>query len=195
MRVIVYLCFCGRHGRLGSSRRPFEIRNDVRYSPLLTNDLPVNIIHRIRERIFGCQGQTLSEGSTRAERGQFGEDLAADYCRRTLGYRLLVRNWRCKRDEVDLICRDGEVLVFVEVRARAESALVSGFHSVGRHKKQVLQRAYKNYLKQLQNPPKHFRFDIIDVAISNKGEGKVRHYANIPLFSKHYTAQKPLSYD
>ncbi|MGJ8638281.1 MAG: YraN family protein [Opitutaceae bacterium] len=130
----------------------------------------------------------MPENSTRAERGVFGENLAADYCKRDLGYRIIVRNWRFKRDEVDLICMDGEVLVFVEVRARAEDALVSGYHSVGKHKKEVLQRAYKNYLKQLTNPPKHFRFDIIDVAISINGCGEVRHYANIPLFNKHFSA-------
>jgi len=156
---------------------------------LFINYPPVNIIHRICERFLGSP-QDLSENSSRAERGTFGEDLAANYCKRKLGYKLIVRNWRYKRDEVDLICRDGEVLVFVEVRARAEDALVSGFHSVGKHKKEVLRRAYKNYLNQLQKPPKHFRFDIIDVAISNSGSGEVRHYANVPLFSKHYTAQK-----
>ncbi|MGJ8652895.1 MAG: YraN family protein [Opitutaceae bacterium] len=154
----------------------------------------MNIIHRIRERIFGC-GHKLPENSTRAERGQFGEDLATDYCRKELGYKVIVRNWRFKRDEVDLICQDGEVLVFIEVRARDEKALVSGFHSVGKHKKEVLLRAYKQYLNQLQNPPKHFRFDIIGVAISNNGVSEVHHYANVPLFSKHFTARKPLSYD
>ena len=97
----------------------------------------MNIIHRLRERIFGFP-KTLPENSTRAERGVFGENLAADYCKRELGYAIIVRNWRYKRDEVDLICRDGEVLVFIEVRARAENALVSGFHSVGKHKKEVL---------------------------------------------------------
>lgn len=146
----------------------------------------MNIIHRLRERIFGC-AKKLPENSTRAERGVFGENLAADYCKRELNYAIIVRNWRYKRDEVDLICRDGEILVFIEVRARADDALVSGYHSVGKHKKEVLQRAYKNYLKQLQNPPKHFRFDIIDVAISNSGTAEVRHYANIPLFNKHFT--------
>lgn len=154
----------------------------------------MNIIHRIRERIFGCQPK-LPENSSRAERGQFGENLAAAYCRKELGYKIIVRNWRFKRDEVDLICQDGEVLVFIEVRARDEKALVSGFDSVGKHKKEVLLRAFKHYLNQLQNPPKHFRFDIIGVAISNKGDGEVHHYANVPLFSKHFTAQKTLSYD
>lgn len=155
----------------------------------------MNIFHRIRERILGAKVYRLPEGSTRAQRGIFGEDCAADYCREKLGYRIITRNWRYKRDEVDLICSDGEVLVFVEVRARAENALVSGFYSVDSHKKKVLRRAYKNYLKQLQQPSKHFRFDIIDIAISKEGVGSVHHYANVPLFSKHYTAQKPLSYD
>jgi putative endonuclease len=151
----------------------------------------MNIIHRIRECLCSSRELGLAEGSTRAQRGTFGEDLAADHCRRVLGYRLIVRNWRYKRDELDLICQDGEALVFVEVRARSQSALVSGFHSVTRHKKEVLRRGCRNYLKQLRNPPKHFRFDIIDVSISKGGRGEVRHYPNVPLFHKHFSVQRP----
>ena len=155
------------------------------------NDSGVNIFHRIRECLCGNGERRLPEGSTRAQRGRFGEDLAADHCRRVLGYRLMVRNWRYKRDELDLICQDGEVLVFVEVRARSEKALVSGFYSVDRHKKEVLRRGCGNYLKQLKMPPKHFRFDIIDVSISKGGSGEVRHYPNVPLFHKHFSVQRP----
>ncbi|MGB0744845.1 MAG: YraN family protein, partial [Opitutales bacterium] len=115
-------------------------------------------------------------------------DLAAKHCRSELGYKILTRNWRSKKDELDLICMDGQVLVFIEVRARARDALVSGYASVDGHKKKVLQRACKSYLKQLQNPPKHFRFDIIDVSLHEGERGEVRHYANVPLFHKHYTA-------
>jgi putative endonuclease len=150
----------------------------------------VNIFNFIRERFSRKPERRLSPEAGRAERGQFGEDLAADYYKDMLKCRILARNWRYKRDEVDLICLDKGVLVFVEVRARAEDALVSGFHSVDRHKKEVLRRAYKNYLRQLRNPPKHFRFDIIDVSISLEGAGKLRHYANVPLFHKHFSVQK-----
>jgi len=138
-------------------------------------------------RLFGDRG-VLAAGSSRAERGRYGEDLAERYCRKELGYRVLTRNWRSKRDELDLICMDANVLVFIEVRSRAEEALVSGYASVDAHKKKVLQRACKSYLKQLQNPPKHFRFDIIQVTLTAGTRGKVRHYANVPLFHKHYTA-------
>lgn len=132
----------------------------------------------------------MAPGSTRAERGRFGEDLATDFCRRELDYKVVARNWRWKRDELDIICMDGDVLVFVEVRARAARALVGGVHSVGAQKKKVLLRGCKAYINQLQNRPKHFRFDVIDVVLSEEGEGDVRHYANVPLFSKHYTTER-----
>ena len=154
----------------------------MRFEPMRIFDVLAELFHKKPRR--------LTSESSRAERGQYGEDLSADYCKRCLGYRVIARNWRYKRDELDIICLDGEVLVFVEVRARASHALVSGVHSVDAKKKKALQRACKAYINQLQNPPKHVRFDVIDVAISQDGEGEVRHYANVPLFSKHYQSQR-----
>lgn len=145
----------------------------------------MSIFHSLAQ-IFSRKPKKIASGSSRAERGQFGEDLAADYCRRELGFKIITRNWRWKRDELDLVCRDGEVLVFVEVRARAAHALVSGVHSVTASKKKALLRGCKAYINQLQNPPKHVRFDIVDVSIADDGIGEVRHYSNIPLFSKHF---------
>ena len=81
-------------------------------------------------------------------------------------------------------------MVFVEVRSRAAHALVGGFYSVNAKKKKVLLRGSKAYINQLQKRPKHFRFDVIEVAISGHGEGDVRHYANVPLFSKHYSTER-----
>lgn len=149
----------------------------------------MNILNAMLE-FFSKKPQRVAPGSTRAERGRFGEDLTADFCRRELGYKLIARNWRWKRDELDIICQDGDVLVFVEVRSRAAHALVGGVHSVDAKKKKVLLRGCKAYINQLQNRPKHVRFDVVDVAISVDGEGDVRHYANVPLFSKHYTTER-----
>lgn len=130
-----------------------------------------------------------SPDATRAERGAYGEALAADYCKRMLGYKLITRNWHGNRGELDLICSDKDTLVFIEVRARAEKALVSGYHSIDVNKKAVLHRTCRQYLNQIQHPPKHFRFDIIDVVLSCNKAHKVRHYKNIPLFHKHYKAR------
>ena len=86
------------------------------------------------------------------------------------------------------------IFVFAEVRARAASALVGCHHSIDTHKKRVLQRGSKAYINQLQNPLKHVRFDVIDVSLSDEGEGDVRHYGNLPLFSKHYTTSHESRY-
>lgn len=146
----------------------------------------MNLFQRIHERLFFKGPKHLPVSSSRAERGRYGEDLADRYCRKELRYRVLARNWHSKKGELDLICMNEGVLVFIEVRSRSKDALVSGYASVDARKKKVLQRACKSYLKQLQNPPKHFRFDIIDVTLTEGAHGEVRHYANVPLFHKHY---------
>ena len=153
----------------------------------------MSIFDKVRELFYG-RPKKLWSNSTRAERGQYEEDLAADYCKRTLGFQVIDRNWRHKRDELDIVCLDAGVLVFVEVRARAADALVGGYHSIDTHKKRVLQRGSKAYINQLQNPPKHVRFDVIDVSLSDEGEGDVRHYGNVPLFPKHYTTSHESRY-
>ena len=153
----------------------------------------MSIFDKLRELFYG-RPKKLASNSTRSERGQYGEGLAADYCKYTLGFKVIARNWRHKRDELDIVCLDAGVLVFVEVCARAADSLVGGYHSIDTHKKRVLQRGSKAYINQLQNPPKHVRFDVIDVSLSDEGEGDVRHYGNVPLFSKHYTTSHESRY-
>ena len=84
------------------------------------------------------------------------------------------------------------MLVFIEVRARSEDALVSGYHSIDRRKKKILRRVCSRYLQRLKEPPKHFRFDIIDVSICKEGNGVVRQYSNVLLFNKHFSVQRTL---
>lgn len=124
-----------------------------------------------------------------AASGVRGEQAAADFLRSRQGYTILSRNWRSprdRRDELDLICQDGEVLVFVEVKARAEGALVNGFQAVDERKKRALRRAVQAYLGQLNPPPRTFRFDIVEVTLSERLPPQVMHYENAPLFPKGY---------
>lgn len=127
--------------------------------------------------------------SAAAEAGARGEQAAADFLKARQGFAILARNWRSprdQRDEIDLICRDGDVLVFVEVKARAAGALVSGYHAVDDRKKRALRRAVQAYLGQLTPPPRTFRFDIVEVALSPRLPPQVMHYENAPLFPKGY---------
>lgn len=138
-----------------------------------------------------------------ASAGERGEQLAADWLRRERGFVLVTRNWRNphdRRDELDLVCRDGEVLVFVEVKARAAGALVPGYYAVNARKKRVLRRTIQAYLRSLREKPTTFRFDVVEVssaAASRSCDGEnanpiaepmVLHFQNIPLFPKHFRA-------
>ena len=125
----------------------------------------MGIFDKVSELFYG-RLKKLASNRSRGERGQYGEDLAADYCKHTLGFKVIARNWRHKRDELGIICLDVVVLVFVEVCARAAEALVGGYHSIDAHKKRVLQRGSKAYINQLQNSPKRVRFEVIDVLLS-----------------------------
>jgi putative endonuclease len=121
--------------------------------------------------------------------GAAGELAAAKFLR-ARGLRVVTRNWRNprdRRDELDLVCRDGDALVFVEVKTRAASALVPGYYTVDRRKKKVLRRTVTAYLRGLRPPPATFRFDVVEVAtFADARPPEVRHFENVPLFSKHF---------
>jgi putative endonuclease len=120
--------------------------------------------------------------------GEQGEKLAGAFLQKQ-GYHIVARNWRSprdRRDELDLICLDGNVLVFVEVKTRAANALVSGFHAVDTRKKSVVRRAATAYMRQLRPRPDTYRFDVVEVSILPHGSPEVRHYENVELFPKHF---------
>ncbi len=120
-----------------------------------------------------------------ADAGQRGERAAADFLRTQRGFTIVVRNWRNprdRRDELDLVCRDGEVLVFVEVKARKAGALVPGFYAVDQRKKRVLRRTIQAYLGRLGGAPRTYRLDVVEVALPADGSApEILHFANIPL--------------
>ncbi len=124
-------------------------------------------------------------GPCPADTGWVGEVRAERFLRRERGFSIIARNWRSpgdRRHEIDLVCRDREVLVFVEVKTRSPRALVSGYHAVDWRKRRVLRRAIRSYLSLLRTKPHTFRFDVVEVETG----GPVRHFENVELFSKYY---------
>ena len=99
-----------------------------------------------------------------ARRGRAGED-AAEKLLRGIGWRILERNWRRGRYELDLVCEDGDELVFVEVRTRAEGGLVSPAESVTPAKQRSLIRAARAYLAARQAWERGCRFDVVCVTV------------------------------
>lgn len=129
----------------------------------------------------------LSQTPASRNRGQEGERLAESHLIKSKGFRLIARNWRNpadKREEIDLVMRDGEILVFVEVKTRRAGALVSGFHAVDERKRRVLRRAIRAYLRGLPETPRTYRFDVVEVALpgeAEEGSPEIRHFERVQL--------------
>ena len=95
----------------------------------------------------------------KAEIGREAEARAEEYLRRE-GLHTVTRNYRCRSGEIDLIMRDGDHLVFIEVRYRSHSGFGGAAASVGRDKQQRLIRSAQSYL-QTNRWSGPCRFDVV----------------------------------
>lgn len=100
--------------------------------------------------------------TARQRLGNEGEQAAADSLRKS-GYRIVARNHRCRRGEVDLIAERGELLVFVEVRTRATAAFGAPEETVDSRKQRRVIAAARDFLARWRGPERGVRFDVIAV--------------------------------
>jgi putative endonuclease len=119
--------------------------------------------------------------------GLWGEREAERYLRRKR-YRILGRRVRVgRRDELDLVARDGETLVFVEVKTRATEAFGAPVAAVDRRKRQALSRAAVRYLRSIRFPAVNIRFDVIEVVGSmDAAPPVIRHLPNVFVLDRRY---------
>lgn len=104
---------------------------------------------------------THDERST-IEVGATSEDRAAHHLARE-GMRIVERNYRCKLGELDIVARDGGVLVFVEVRSRRSAAFGSALEAVSRRKRQRVTRVAMQYLAYRRPRFETARFDVVAI--------------------------------
>jgi putative endonuclease len=102
---------------------------------------------------------------TAREIGNYGERVAAAFLRRH-GYKILIRNYQTTRGEIDLVCRHGEVLVFVEVKTRGKSDLVRPSEHIDERKEEALRRTAARYLELLKRDDIVYRFDAVEVQLT-----------------------------
>lgn len=113
--------------------------------------------------------------------GQYGETLAAEFLQKK-HYKIVDRNWKFKNDELDIICLDSDILVFVEVKLRDSNALVSGYYSVLKQKKSALKRAIVAYLEKFGADVTTHRLDIIEITLNKTTmQHEILHFENISL--------------
>lgn len=109
-----------------------------------------------------------------AARGRAAEDAALRFLE-ARGFALLARNYRCRLGEIDLVMRDGESLVFVEVRARRSPSHGGAAASIGHAKRRRLVAAARHFLMTHPGAASMpARFDV--VALSDPGEDAAPRY-------------------
>lgn len=108
------------------------------------------------------------------ETGRRGEDLAASYLSR-LGFEIVDRNYRCKWGEIDIICRRGALVVFVEVRSKSTDRFGTPEESINRTKVSRIRKTAMEYLREkLEGQPIKMRFDLIAITFKER-QGNINH--------------------
>ncbi|HTP13779.1 MAG TPA: YraN family protein [Bacteroidota bacterium] len=95
-------------------------------------------------------------------KGKAGEAEAEQYLRRQ-GFRILQKNYYYDRGEIDLVAEDGDVLVFVEVKARSSGSHGTAEESITPEKENFLKRTAEGYLLEHQIEQRRCRFDLVAV--------------------------------
>ena len=118
-------------------------------------------------------------------RGELGERAAKKHLQK-LGLKFLAANFRSDRGEIDLIFRDGDCLLFIEVKTRSSEGWTRPAAAVNARKKKLLSLTALAYLRRLKNPEVKFRFDIVEVLLAEGVVKEIRHLPNTFSLSKPY---------
>lgn len=116
-----------------------------------------------------CRGRGLTRQST----GAWGEDLALRYLTRR-GYTLVERNYRTRYGEIDLILRQGDALVFVEVKLRRGTGFGDPVEAVTARKQSTIRSLATQYLSDRDPDFETLRFDVIGILASDN-RVRIRH--------------------
>ncbi len=120
------------------------------------------------------------------ERGRAGETLACHHLRRA-GYKILYRNFRGRTGgELDIVCRDGDTLVFVEVKTRGSEEFGRPFEAVRPDQQRRISRGALAWLRMLDNPDILFRFDVVEVLMRSGSKPRVEIIRNAYQLSEPY---------
>jgi putative endonuclease len=126
-------------------------------------------------RIKSLFGKT--ERPEHLRRGALGEKAAKQHLQQR-GLKFLTANFRSERGEIDLIFRDVDCLVFVEVKTRSSEEWTRPAAAVNARKKRLLSQTALDYLRRLKNPQVKIRFDIVEVLLKDGAVNEVRHLPN-----------------
>lgn len=106
--------------------------------------------------------------------GDDGERKAARYLKRK-GLKILARQWAGQFGEIDLIARDGQTIVFVEVKTRRPDPGSRPEEAVNLRKQRQLTRAAHEWIKRYGRDGWSYRFDVVAIVVPAEGEAEIKH--------------------
>ena len=110
-------------------------------------------------------------------RGQLGERAAKAHLQAS-GLKFLTANFRSTRGEIDIVFRDADCLVFVEVKTRSSERWTRPAAAVDARKKRLLSACAMDYVRLLKDPRVKLRFDIVEVLLADGAVREIRHLPN-----------------
>lgn len=122
-------------------------------------------------------GPSVPRGKANDDLGRRGEDAAARYLYRR-GYEIVERNWTCAAGEADIIARDGEAVVFVEVKTRTSTDKGLPSDAVDAEKRRRYERIAALFLRDYDAVDVPVRFDVVSLLVSAPDRALVRHHIN-----------------
>ena len=139
----------------------------------------MNLLEKLKARFTG------EAKPEHLRRGTLGERAAKRFLQQQ-GLKFIAANFRSGRGEIDLIFREGDCLVFVEVKTRSSEAWTRPAAAVDARKKKLLSQTALDYLRRLKNPEVKFRFDIVEVLLVDGDVREIRHLPNTFALSRPY---------
>jgi len=139
----------------------------------------MNLLEKIKARFAG------KAKPEHLRRGELGERAAKRHLQK-LGLKFLAANFRSARGEIDLVFRDGDCLVFIEVKTRSSEGWSRPAAAVNARKRRLLSQTALDYLRLLKNPEAKIRFDIVEVLLADGDVREIRHLPNTFSLSKPY---------
>lgn len=110
--------------------------------------------------------------------GDFGEEHACAVLQ-ARGWEVLDRNWRCASGEIDLVARDGDTVVFCEVKTRRSQRYGSPAEAITPAKAARLRRLAILWLRAYGGAAPHIRIDVIGVLVPRSGPCQVQHLEGV----------------
>ncbi len=104
--------------------------------------------------------------------GKEGEDIAVEYFRKN-GFRIIEKNYRTVFGEIDIIAKDKDIIVFIEVKTRADKTFGYPFEAVNQKKREKIRKVALSFMKKYK---KEFpaRFDVLSIYTEN-GKEQIEH--------------------